>query len=129
MKHLKKILAFFWQLPQILVGFSFFLLMKLIFKAKVSIYKIHLQKPWDWTAFYLVKLPFALQVSFGPYVFGSKETLSQQMNHELGHSKQSLLLGWIYLLIISLPELLIKNEKNMYKKGINSWANILGKLK
>lgn len=138
MKYLKKILAFVWQLPQIIVGFLFFLLIKLIFRNKICTYRIHLQAPWDWTAYYLIKLPLPIGVSFGPLVFGSKETL-QQMNHELGHSKQSLMLGWAYLLIVGLPSILMnilstllffyghkKFAENYYKRWPESWADRLG---
>lgn len=139
MKYLKKILAFIWQLPQIIVGLLFFLLMKLFFGKKISIYKIHLQKPWDWSAYYLIRLPIPLGVSFGPLVFGSKETLSQQMNHELGHSKQSLMLGWAYLIVIGIPSITMnilstilffyghkKFAENYYKRWPESWADRLG---
>lgn len=142
MKYLKKFLAFIWQLPQVIAGLLFFLLMKLIFWKKVSTYRMHLQKPWDWTSYYLIKLPLKIGVSFGPLIFGSKETLSQQMNHEFGHSKQSLILGWLYLIVVGIPSFSMnilsiilfffghkKFAENYYKRWPESWADKLGDVK
>lgn len=142
MKYLKAVIAYLWQIPQIFVGLILLGLLKLIYRQKVLIYKLHLQKPWDWCTCYLVRSPLPIGVSFGPLIFGDKEYLSLQMNHELGHSMQSLMLGWFYLVIVGIPSVTMniisavlylngKEDfaKNYYNRWPESWADTLGNVK
>lgn len=45
-------------------------------------------------------------VSLGQYLFVHREADDLLVRHELGHSRQSLLLGPIYLVIVGLPSLI-----------------------
>lgn len=73
-------------------------------------------------------------ISLGNFIF-LDPTLSQKevtIRHELGHVKQSHMLGWFYLLIIGLPSILnamFKFTECYYSWYTESWANKLMDLK
>lgn len=61
--------------------------------------------------------------------------LEKTLRHELGHSRQSEILGWFYLLVIGLPSLLhaiyhaifrYGDYKGYYKFYTERWADKLG---
>ena len=54
-------------------------------------------------------------MSLGNYIFMPREN-DKMLKHELGHSKQSLLFGPLYLLIIGIPSL-IHNIIHRYFRG------------
>lgn len=88
---MKKILLWIWCLPQNIVG----LIVKKVTKAT----------PRGKHYWFNVKVG---SVSLGEYVFlcpdhyGDKKVL----RHEKGHTKQSRILGWLYLPLIALPSLI-----------------------
>lgn len=88
---IKKILLFIHQLPQNILG----LLVILFTGAEKN------------NAFYWRTSKYRFGVSLGSYIiFGAisdKYILWQSVKHEQGHQKQSLFLGWLYLIIIGLP--------------------------
>lgn len=76
-------------------------------------------------------------ISLGNKIFLCKEHWDDAYVtcHEYGHCKQSLMLGWFYLLVIGLPSFIWCNCFNKYRerKNINyynffteKWANKLG---
>lgn len=88
-------------------------------------------------------------VSLGNYLLIQKELFTEKefitgeeldrlfetINHEYGHFKQSLILGWLYLLVIGLPSLIwcncfdlyrFKNDIDYYSFWTEKWANKLG---
>ena len=83
---MKKILLYLWQLPQNLVG----LLVILFSKAKHN-------KSFD---IWETKCNFG--VSLGNYIILNECCGGNDIKHERGHQKQSLYLGWLYLLLIGL---------------------------
>ena len=91
---MKKILLYIWQLPQNLLG----LLVILFTRAKKNGNAYYLTNKYDFG------------VSLGNYIIfgktdGSTFILDTSLAHELGHQKQSLYLGWLYLVVIGLPSL------------------------
>ena len=78
-------------------------------------------------------LPSAM--SLGDYLFVSPMSLQKSIQHECGHSKQSDILGPLYLIVIGVPSLLHNIAHYLYSKiGIKwnyysfyteSWANKL----
>lgn len=88
---MNKILLFIWQVPQNLLG----LLVILFTKAEKT------------NSFYWRTSKYRFGVSLGSYIiFGAvsdKYIKWQSVKHEQGHQKQSLYLGWLYLIIIGLP--------------------------
>ncbi len=87
------------------------------------------------TSYFVCPL-FRSGVSLGNYIIFDNTIYVDNFSvkHEKGHQKQSLYLGWFYLLIIGLPSL-IGNilrrffEFDYYKQPWERWANKLGGIK
>ena len=136
MDILKQILLYIWQLPQNLLG----LLLLMFYKTK-----------------HRYILPSGVEAHFCSYFPGGislgkysiMNTYNYRVSYEecikrdtvkheaIGHAKQSMMLGPLYLLIVGLPSLIwatiygkvIKPTKNgYYKFYTESWADKLGKL-
>lgn len=98
MKTLLRVLLYIWQLPQNLVGL---------------IIRLFLGKP-DNIVFYKDKTirvhkKFPGGISLGDTIIVSKYPVGnawKDTKHEWGHTKQSLFLGPLYLIIIGLPSLI-----------------------
>ena len=121
---MKKLLLFLidwtWCLPQTLIG----VILKIITKAKKmnDHYEYNIQSG---------------SISLGRYIFlcpahwNDEETLK----HEKGHTKQSYILGWLYLIVIGLPSFIWatcfewyrrKYKVSYYSFYPEKWANKLG---
>lgn len=124
---MKKIILFIWQLPQNLLGF---ILSRGGVQFKNQEHTIYFKKRF-----------FNSGVSLGQYiildeVFKYANDLQNAIDHEIGHSKQSLYLGWLYLLVIGLPSLFRniysrifkKNEAWYYSDFPENWADKLGNV-
>ena len=92
----KDIITTIWELPQILIGIIVIL---------CSYSKIKDINKWDGTLVFTLK-DFKAGVSFGKLILLGEYYSMDTYMHELGHSKQSLWLGPLYLLVIGLPSLL-----------------------
>lgn len=81
---------------------------------------------------------FGKEFSLGEYIFITSYTTFDIIKHEYGHSKQSLILGPLYLIVIGIPSLLhnivhylcykIGIKWDYYKFYTEAWANKLGKV-
>lgn len=125
---MKNTLLYLWQLPQNLLG----LLVILFTKAEKT------------NAFYYRTGRYRFGVSLGKYIiFGAvsdRYVKWQSVKHEQGHQKQSLYLGWLYLLVIGLPSAIgniydriahkywsyEESEKWYYSQPWEAWADKLG---
>ena len=116
-------LLYLWQLPQNLVGLLL----------------VTILRPEDCYDVDGVKLCYASRmrggISLGRYVIIRdvlKDFTGSTERHELGHSKQSRMLGWFYLFVIGLPSLLWAawwNEgrnRSYYSFYTERWADHLG---
>lgn len=126
-----KIIKFIWQLPQNLLG----LLVILFTGARYNdISDNRSDNFW-------VTHKYCFGVSLGNYIiFGNSYVLEKDLRHEQGHQKQSLYLGWLYLIVIGLPSVLgnlwdrIAHKKwNRYRRWHwyytlpwERWADLLG---
>lgn len=128
---MKQILLFIWQLPQNILG----LLVILFTGAR------------QWNLFYWRSSRGRFGVSLGCFiVFGAlsdKYIRWSSIKHEMGHQKQSLYLGPLYLLLVGLPSVLgniwdrlfhkgwpnDKREKWYYSRYPENWADKLGDVK
>ena len=120
---MKNILLYIWQLPQNLLG-----LLVILF-SRAHTYKHMI---W-WTEYHF-------GVSLGRYIILNSTSDVTSVRHEWGHQKQSLYLGWLYLLIIGLPSAVgnlydrIAHKEWSYDDRINwyynqpweKWADKLG---
>lgn len=120
-------LKFLHQLPQNLLGLIVYLVniksVKRVYESSLNV--------WYYTA----KHVSDKGISLGRYIFidSDREVTLNTIRHERGHQKQSLYLGWLYLLVIGLPSL-IGNilhryiEFDYYSQLWESWADKLGNV-
>lgn len=133
-KAIKSGALYLWQLPQNLLG----LVLRLIYKGDDTQAKVLNLGIGDDQ---LIRTSEKMKggISLGKYII-VKDTASQTtIKHELGHSKQSLYLGPLYLLVIGLPSALhasVHNSKDCWGKDnwiyysfyTEKWADKLAKI-
>lgn len=121
---MKNILLYLWQLPQNILG----LLVILFTQARYC------------NAGCWVTTKACFGVSLGKYIIFGQRMDEISLKHEQGHQKQSLYLGWLYLLIIGLPSITgniydriahkhweyIKRYEWYYNQPWEKWADKLG---
>jgi hypothetical protein len=84
-------------------------------------------------AFYRIKAP-GTGVSLGNYIFLDEASRVWDRDHEYGHSRQSKMLGPLYLLIVGLPSVIMnlisraspKFAAGYYTRFPENWADRLG---
>jgi hypothetical protein len=132
--YLISILSWIWQLPQHLVALVILSLNKGVLYSKTI----------DGIKVYFVKRGvFKCGVSLGNFIILdqaydtiSEKNLIMTAHHEYGHSKQSLMFGWLYLLVIGLPSVCNNIYSRIYKKDAKwyynrypeNWADKLGNV-
>jgi len=75
-------------------------------------------------------------ISLAPYIFVYTHCSNNTLKHELGHNKQSLFLGWFYLLVVGIPSFIfatltlldIIDYRKYYDRFPENWADKLGKV-
>ena len=121
---MKNTLLFLWQLPQNLVG----LLLLLIYKGNN-----------DKTNGIIVRRSLKMSggISLGRYIIVNQFARDKTIYHELGHCRQSMYLGWLYLIVIGIPSIVwavlygkvIKPTTNgYYNFYTEKWADKLGNV-
>ena len=121
---MKNTLLYIWQLPQNLIG----LLLILIYKGND-----------DNTNGIIVRRSLNMRggISLGKYIIVNQFARDNTIYHELGHCKQSMYLGWLYLIVIGIPSIvwaglygtIIKPTTNgYYKFYTEKWADKLGNV-
>ena len=92
---MKKVLSYIWQLPQNLIA----LFLLLIYRDKKLIHRTGIVDIYT-----SGKMPSG--ISLGNYIIlNTCDTGENDIYHELGHHKQSLYFGPLYLLLIGIPSL------------------------
>lgn len=127
-----------WCFPQQLLGFI--LSRKKGAKQRVYSYYKNLSRVCN---IYLIST-IKGSVSLGNYIllestaFDNLGTFDRTIQHEYGHFKQSLILGWLYLLVIGLPSFIwcncfdlyrLKNDIDYSSFYTEKWADKLGGVK
>lgn len=96
-KTIIKLFRFIWEFPQCLLGF----ILTLLYKAKK-------QEEYKGISIYTTK-DFPGGISLGLYILMSELSCKYNTNfikdHEWGHTRWSLYLGPLYLIIIGLPSI------------------------
>ena len=121
---MKNTLLYIWQLPQNLIG----LLLILIYKGND-----------DNTNGIIVRRSLNMRggISLGKYIIVNQFARDNTVYHELGHCRQSMYLGWLYLIVIGIPSIvwaglygsIIKPTTNgYYKFYTEKWADKLGNV-
>ena len=125
LRIISKIVLFIWQMPQEFVGFYM-----LVFY--FGWHKITKTQPFNTsTIFRISGLKGGL--SLGRFIFVEKLDY-KLICHEYGHSRQSKILGPLYLIVIGLPSLIwawiysYSWKKSYYWFYTERWADKLGKV-
>lgn len=128
-KVIKKFFAdWVWQIPQNIVG--------LLYRYVTTISN-NVSDSKDYKVYFKTSKG---SISLGKYIFvyANTRNLSKTIQHEVGHYKQSCLLGPLYLLIIGIPSITWAalhncvpyfNRYSYYSFYTEKWANKLAKLK
>ena len=117
---MKKIILFFWQLPQNILGYIICLLTGSVYDSerRLCYWKKH------------------SGLSLAYFIFVNENASDFTVKHEEGHQVQSKMLGPLYLLVIGLPSLIwcclktlgfFKN-KSYYWFYTEKWANKISKI-
>ena len=139
MKTVLEILKYIWQLPQNLLG-----LILISFSKSKEVEEVQCNDE-EIVKVYLVNDTFGGIVSLGKYILCdtsyfwmcSKGYRKNIISHEHGHQKQSMMLGWLYLLIVGFTSLFLvnipyrifkKSNDWYYSRFPENWANKLGKV-
>ena len=124
---MKKILLFLWQLPQNILGLLVILFTEAEFSSNYSVWETR---------------KYSFGISLGRYIIFGKHFEYTDLKHEIGHQKQSLYLGWLYLLVIGIPSflgniwdrvahrnwLISERIKWYYNQPWEKWADELGNV-
>ena len=123
---MKYLLMYLWQLPQNLLGALYRDL--LAYKEKVYL----VNNTEDFTLYAKDTLG---SVTLGRHILISSRAGSDTIKHEIGHVKQSKILGPLYLPLIGIPSILwaavhkkIAPNKSYYWFYTEKWANKLVRL-
>ena len=126
---MKKLARYLWQLPQHLVaGVLLTVLRRRVDRSRVA----------GDNRIYFVFTRYG-GISLGAYLLVHREADELLLRHELGHCRQSLLLGPLYLIVIGLPSLIwaalypltvrLRPETRYYDFFTEKWANSLAGLR
>lgn len=120
-----KVIMYLWQLPQNLLGLLFLLFIRGEERHRLG----NIQ--------YYYARRFRGGISLGQYcIVGYK--WEDTIKHEYGHYRQSMMLGWLYLLVIGLPSivwatiygrLIQRTDNGYYRFYTERWAERLGNVK
>lgn len=130
---MKSLLLYLWQLPQNLAG----LIVLLVNHNNWLYHTILIRTEQDETIVipkhFIVDHLADAGVSLGKYIIFDADTVVRPIDyaHEKGHQKQSLYLGWLYLIVIGIPSgihnLINRKKKcNYYHFWTEAWADKLG---
>ena len=123
MKNFRSIFVWLWCFPQMLTG----LILRLVTRARKvgDHYEYNIKNG---------------SISLGEYIFlcPSHYGDAEVLKHEKGHTKQSYMLGWLYMFVIALPSMIWcgcfegyrkKHNVSYYDFYTEKWANKLGGVK
>lgn len=125
MKNLVNVLLYLWQLPQNILGWILYIYFggnrkEVSISDDISVYLIRSNRQKN-------------GISLGKYIIVNQFFSKADIAHEMGHCRQSLYLGWFYLLVIGLPSIIWALWWNQCR-GIDyssfyteKWADKLGK--
>lgn len=120
-----EILKFFWQLPQVIVAFIYYWYLR---------YKDEILDTCTFQgAIVFIKRKSCGSVTLGNHIFLSPMATDTTIRHEWGHTRQSLILGPLYLVVIGIPSIIwaathrtIAPNTFYFNFFTEKWANKLG---
>lgn len=96
MKWLSNFLLWLWQFPQNYIAFLIY---------GCSGYLYHYSGKYNGKNLIITEYILS-NFSLGDYIFALPNSTDKSLKHELGHSYQSQLLGWLYIPVIAIPSIL-----------------------
>lgn len=109
---MKKVLRHFWQLPQHIVAWCI-IACGAKYRGTFAGRRVYTQ-------------PMLRGCSLGDFIFYAGSDLGT-LGHEAGHSRQSLIFGWLYLIVVGLPSAMnIMQGAGYYRVWPEKQANKLG---
>lgn len=121
------ILRWIWEFPQHLLGLIL-----------TKLYDVEYKETYKGVDVYVGNFPGG--ISLGTYILISENSYKDKRNrtkkHEYGHTRQSLYLGPLYLLVVGLPSAiwagwiynLVKRKVSYYSVFPENWADKLGEV-
>ena len=120
-----EILKYFWQLPQLIAAFIYYWYLK----SKDEI----LDTCTCQGAIVFIKRKSCGSVTLGNHIFLSPRATDTTVRHEWGHTRQSLILGPLYLIVIGIPSIIWAETHRIIAPNkpydwfyTEAWANKLG---
>lgn len=120
-----EILKYFWQLPQLIAAFIYYWYLK----SKDEI----LDTCTCQGAIVFIKRKSCGSVTLGSHIFLSPMATDTTVRHEWGHTRQSLILGPLYLIVIGIPSVIwasihkkIAPNTSYFDFFTEKWADKLG---
>ena len=120
-----EVLEYIWQLPQTIAAFIYF--------TYLSNRNEILDTCTFQGAIVFIKKNAGGSVTLGNHIFLSPKATDNTVRHEWGHTRQSLLLGPLYLIIIGIPSIVwaaihkrVATTRSYYLFYTESWAVRLG---
>lgn len=127
MKRIKSVLKYIWQLPQNIIALIYlsYLIVENQIPAIIKYKGIKVYTKYS-----------SGSATLGNYIFISPRATENTIKHEYGHTRQSLYLGPLYLIIIGIPSILwamihktIASDKLYSWFYTETWADKLGNVK
>jgi uncharacterized protein YybS (DUF2232 family) len=127
MKRIKSVLKYIWQLPQNIIALIYlsYLIVENQIPAITKYKEIKVYTKYS-----------SGSVTLGNYIFISSKATENTIKHEYGHTRQSLYLGPLYIIIIGIPSILwamihktIAPDKLYSWFYTEAWADKLGNVK
>lgn len=125
MKWLSNFLLWLWQFPQNYIAFLVYSCLGYSCYYGKEYYGRHV----------IYSNYIASGFSLGDYIFALPDSPGEVLRHELGHSYQSQLLGWLYIPVIAIPSILhnlvhyiaykLGKEWDYYSFYTEKWADKL----
>ena len=86
--------------------------------------------------YFVEGFPGGISLSVFIFVHSGEKDDIRTVKHEYGHTRQSLFLGWLYLLVVGLPSIIraviwntFKLDSKRYYRGFpENWADRLGRV-
>lgn len=125
MKWLSNFLLWLWQFPQNYIAFLIYGCLG---------YLCHYGGKYNGKNLIITEYILS-NFSLGDYIFALPNSTDKSLRHELGHSYQSQLLGWLYIPVVAIPSILhnlvhyiaykLGKEWDYYSFYTEKWADKL----
>ena len=122
-------LLLFWELPQLVLALFIYTIVKKNIKARKKYKKLQV--------YFVEGFPGGISLSFMTFLDIKYRDNLRVIDHEYGHSRQSIILGWLYLPVVGLPSIIRAAiwtkfklaPSDYYRAFPENWADRLAGIK